>query len=85
MKTKNIISILLFLVFVLFSGCEDFLEINDDPNNPTEVPISQLLTTVEVDLAGSMGATVGGLSGYTSAMMDQMFLRGNTHQFYDLQ
>ena len=85
MKIKYIISILLFLVLVMFSGCEDFLDINDDPNNPTDVPISQLLSTVEVDLAGSMGATVGGLSGYTSAMVHQMFQRSNTHQFYDLQ
>ncbi|MBA7579727.1 hypothetical protein ES708_21603 [subsurface metagenome] len=85
MKIKYFISILLSLVLVLFSSCEDFLDINDDPNNPTEVPISQLLSTVEVDMAGSMGASVGGLSGYTSAMVHQMFQRGNTHQFYDLQ
>ena len=85
MKTKYFVSILLILVLILFNSCEDYLDINDDPNNPTEVPVSQLLATVEVDLAGSMGASVGGLSGYTSAMVHQMFQRGNTHQFYDLQ
>ncbi len=85
MKIKNFVSISLILVLILFNSCEDYLDINDDPNNPTEVPINQLLSTAEVDLAGSMGASVGGLSGYTSAMVHQMFQRGNTHQFYDLQ
>jgi len=85
MKIKYITSILLTLVFLVFNSCEKWLDINDDPNNPTEVPVSQLLTTVEVDLAGMMGASIGGLSGYTSAVMHQMFQRGNTHQFYDLK
>jgi hypothetical protein len=85
MKLKYITSVLLTLVLLVFNSCEKWLDINDDPNNPTEVPVSQLLTTVEVDLAGMMGASIGGLSGYTSAAMHQMFQRGNTHQFYDLQ
>lgn len=85
MKIKYFVSILLTLVLVMFNSCEDYLDINDDPNNPTEVPVNQLLATVEVDIAGSLGASVGGLSGYTSAMVHQMFQRGGTHQFYDLQ
>lgn len=82
---KYIVSIALVSMIIIISGCEKWLDINDDPNNPTSVPISQLLTTVEIDLAGSMGASVGSLSGYTSASVHQMFQRGNTHQFYDLQ
>jgi hypothetical protein len=61
------------------------LDINVDPNNPTDVPVNQLLTTVEVDLAGSLGTNIGGLSGYTGTLAHHWFDRGATHQFYDLQ
>ncbi|MBA7524801.1 hypothetical protein ES705_16945 [subsurface metagenome] len=46
MKIKYFVSILLTLVLVLFNSCEDWLDINDDPNKPTEVPaeINVLLT-----------------------------------------
>jgi hypothetical protein len=37
-----------------------------------------------VDMAGIVGTSVGGLSGYTSALVHQMFQRGNTHQDYNL-
>lgn len=83
MKLKYIISSILFITAVLFGGCD--LNINEDPNNPSTVPESQLLTAVEIDLAGAVGTSVGGLSGYTSAMAHQMFQRGSTHQDYDLQ
>ncbi len=88
MKNKNLkyfITAIFSLALILFNACESWLDINEDPNNPTAVPVSQLLTTVEIDLAGSMGASLGGLSGYTSNTVQQMFQRGNTHQFYDLQ
>ena len=84
-KVKYIITIVLAAVFISFNSCEKWLDINEDPNNPTSVPVSQLLTTVEIDLAGSLGSSVGGLTGYTSATVHHMFQRGNTAQFYDLQ
>lgn len=83
-KLKYILSLGLVVLMTVFTGCEDFLDINEDPNNPTEVPLNQLLPTVEVDMAGSVGASIGGLSGYTSAAVHQMFQRGNTHQDYNL-
>jgi len=82
MKLKYIISSVLFITVFLLGGCD--LNINEDPNNPATVPESQLLSAVEIDLAGALGSSVGGLSGYTSAMAHQMFQRGNTHQDYDL-
>ncbi len=84
-RIKYIVSIALASMLVILSSCEKWLDINEDPNNPTSVPVSQLLTTVEIDLAGSLGSSVGGLSGYTSATVHHMFQRGNTAQFYDLQ
>jgi hypothetical protein len=83
-RIKYIISFGLIVLMAIFSGCESFLDINDDPNNPTNVPLHQLLPTVQVDMAGVVGTSVGGLSGYTSALVHQMFQRGNTHQDYNL-
>ncbi len=86
MKIKYILSTALVALLFVLGGCtSDFLDINNDPNNPTTVPITQLLPTVEVDMAGAVGTSVGGLSGYTSALSQQMFQRGPTHQFYDLK
>lgn len=30
---------------LLFTGCEDYLDINEDPNNPTEAPLNGLMAT----------------------------------------
>lgn len=61
---------------LLFSGCNDFLEINDDPNNPLVVPLSQLLPSIEVDMTGALGNSSGGLSSVTSTYMHQFVQRG---------
>jgi len=71
------------LAIILLGRCN--LDINVDPNNPTDVPVNQILTAVEVDLAGALGTNIGGLSGYTGALVHHWFDRGPTHQFYDLQ
>ena len=55
------------LAIILLGRCN--LDINVDPNNPTDVPVNQILTAVEVDLAGALGTNIGGLSGYTGALV----------------
>ncbi|MCR9253033.1 MAG: SusD/RagB family nutrient-binding outer membrane lipoprotein [bacterium] len=65
---------------VVFWGCEsNFLDINDDPNNPTEAPLSGLLTNIEVGMTGSlgMGSNSGGLSNYVTHLVGQHVTRGN--------
>ena len=43
---NNIIRLLIIFVAVgSLAGCEDYLDINDDPNNPTEAPIAGLMVT----------------------------------------
>lgn len=39
------------LVVFAVGGCDDFLSINDDPNNPTEAPTSGLVTNVTFETA----------------------------------
>lgn len=43
------------ITMVLFvAGCEDFLDINEDPNNPTEAPAEGLVTSVTFETAQNM-------------------------------
>jgi hypothetical protein len=59
-KIKNTIRYAFVFGFVTIStiiiSCDNELDINKDPNNPTEVPLSALLAASEVDL----GYTIGG-------------------------
>ena len=74
------------LVLFCVAGCEsDFLEINDDPNNPTSAPVSQLLASAQVDIAGALGNSIGGLSAIPQAYTQQVFQRGITEQDYGVR
>lgn len=60
----NIISLLSLLLVIGMMSCNDFLDINDDPNNPSNVPASLSLPTAEMKIATTMSAdyaVVGGL------------------------
>jgi len=60
---KNVIKALLIAVFssvLLLAGCNDYLDINDDPNNPTSAPALGLLTSATFETAQNtyrMGST----------------------------
>lgn len=54
-KIKKIISITSLPALILFQSCSQELDINEDPNNPTVVPVSTLLTNSEVYLGYSLG------------------------------
>lgn len=75
MKSKYIKIITLIIGFNIIS-CDSFLNINDDPNNPLEAPLNQLLPSTQVDLAGALGFSPGGLSQITSSYMHQTVQRG---------
>ena len=72
---KRIFKYKVLITFALALGlgaCEsDYLEINTDPNNPTEAPADQLLTNVEVQLANTMSMGGSGLSSALSTYMHQ--------------
>lgn len=44
------ITMVIFCMFVLIS-CDDYLDINDDPNNPTDAPISALMVNSTLETA----------------------------------
>jgi hypothetical protein len=79
---KYTLIILVGIFLLVFQGCNDWLDINEDPNNPTDVPLNQILPTIQVDVAGAVGMATGGLSHYTSLYMHQITERGNSQNDY---
>lgn len=52
--------ILLFLVIALtLTGCSNWLDVNDDPNNPKDIPMSMLLPEIERSIAETFNAGEG--------------------------
>jgi hypothetical protein len=73
--------ILLATILILSAGCtKDYLDINKDPNYPTKAPLSQLLSNVEVDLAGSLSVHYG-LSNFAAVYMHQITMREDPDQY----
>lgn len=66
---------LLSMVFLLGS-CEEFLDINEDPNNPTDVPMAQLLTAAEVRI-GTVTDHATGVSRFSHHYLQYTTTRGN--------
>ncbi|AHM62443.1 hypothetical protein D770_20970 [Flammeovirgaceae bacterium 311] len=64
------------------TSCEDFLDINVDPNNPVDVPLRQLLPTAQVITARSVGMNSRGLSWIGSMYMHQVVARGTATSDY---
>lgn len=66
---KKIISIL--LIMMLFGSCEKWVDpaLNEDPNNPTDVAMAQLLAPVEANLAYIVG---GEMARFDCVWMQQI-------------
>ncbi len=83
-KIKSYIYIFpLLLGMILISGCEDFLDINEDPNNPglDNAPLGLLLPGVQLDITESLSMQVGGLGQITSLYTHQIVRRGNLNDY----
>ena len=74
MKIKNIYAGLVLTVFLAFtSSCEDdFLDINEDPNNPSQVSLQLLLPGTQAAMATNLGHSTLGLSQEPSAIVQQL-------------
>lgn len=84
MKSVNkiIYSLLFGLSLMVFAGCESWFDINEDPNNPVDVPLNQILPTIQIDIAGAVGATTGGLSDFAALYTHQTVQRGTSQNDY---
>lgn len=79
---KYTLMMMVGITLLVLPGCKDWLDINEDPNNPTDVPLNQIFPTIQVDIAGSVGISTGGLSHFTSLYTHQITERGNSQNDY---
>jgi Starch-binding associating with outer membrane len=64
MKIKNIITRSLIIGAVFFAGsCNDYLDINVDPNSVSDAPIEQLLTSVTTNVGFTGGSDLNRYAG----------------------
>lgn len=82
MKLHNFKIIFLGLAIVLVSSCSDFLDINEDPNNPTTARLIELMPSVQVNMAGLFNGSSGGLGNYTSLYTHHTTQRGQQESYY---
>lgn len=82
MKKKFLFFVILISCGLFFQACNDFLDINDDPNNPTSATLGQLMTSTQVNIAGALGATVQGLGNYTTMYVHHTVQRGTEENDY---
>lgn len=57
---RKITNCLMAVLVILLMGCSDYLDINDDPNNPTDAPLTGLMTNTTFETSQgvfSMGQT----------------------------
>jgi hypothetical protein len=82
---KNIkLKILAFAAIILLAGCEDFLDINNDPNNPTRAELTSLLPYAQATLFGAYGIGTSGVSDILAVYAHHTVQRGN-HDDYKIQ
>jgi hypothetical protein len=84
MKSKLYKTLALITCLCLLSCEKDFLDINNDPSNPLDVPLKLLLPSTQLDLAGALGTHGGGLSQITSTYMHQIVQRGGSINDYGI-
>jgi hypothetical protein len=71
MKTvKN--KALVLMAFFYFSSCSEFLDINTDPNSPTDAKVNLILPAALFSMANNMGNVTSGVSNATSTFVHQI-------------
>ena len=71
----------LFLIFISFTSCKKFLDVNTTPNNPTAVPPNTILPTTTI---GMGFANSNDLDRATSALAQHIAGVGNQTAAYDV-
>ena len=79
---KNIKLVILTFAILGMAACSDFLDINEDPNNPTTARINQLFPSIMLDISGAMGMTSGSFGDFTSLYVHQTVQRGTNQNDY---
>ncbi len=72
----------LMVSMIGLTSCDKFLDVNTDPNNPTEVPLSLLLTSSQSYLGYTMGGDVNRYSG--TFVQHFAGVQGQAQEEYDI-
>ncbi len=82
---KNYKIFFLFTLINLFtiSSCDDYLDINDDPNNPVDAEINNLMPFSQAAIVGSLGMGTAGISELVSVYSHHIVQRGD-HDDYKI-
>jgi hypothetical protein len=72
---------IIFLLFLSFTSCKKFLDVNQTPNNPTDVPPTAILPATTVAMAFANG---NDLNRATSALVQHIAGVANQTQQYDI-
>lgn len=75
MKNKITYILAVLLSFSVLTSCENYLDINEDPNNPLVVPVSQLLPAAQLSMTRGVDMNTG-LSLFASLYTHQVVQRG---------
>jgi len=72
-KYKYFAGLALMGFSVILGSCQkNFLDINTDPNNPTDLPLTQILPAAEGGLTFNLCQNVGGINSATSTFVHQI-------------
>src|SRR5687768_14863691 len=80
MKTK----ILALALVVMLAGCDDFFDINDDPNNPVKAELNTILPYIQATMVGAFGFGTAGVTDILAVYNHHTVQRGN-HDNYRIQ
>ncbi|MFY0644790.1 MAG: SusD/RagB family nutrient-binding outer membrane lipoprotein [Bacteroidia bacterium] len=61
---KNLYKVLFLSLILVSTSCNEFFDINDDPNNPSDVSIDLLLPGAQSSMMVTFGGDYGTLGGY---------------------
>jgi len=78
MNLKYIKSTCIILGILIISSCSDFLDVNDDPNNPTDVNPEVVLAVAQA----SVGGVVGGDFNIVGGLWSQHWTQSHTASQY---
>ena len=79
---KIAIKILFALVLFVGTSCtKGFLDINNDPNNPTVVSNGQLLTTAQLNIMNGLGSGASGISNACNVFVHQTTQRSRNDSY----
>lgn len=78
---KKVFNILFISLILLGSGCKEFLDVNDDPNNPTDASVDLILPGAQASLMATFGGSYHNLGGFWAQYYTQAPDAGQYERF----